>query len=196
MEREIKDEAPDSPIDLSQLSTRCRDLTSRSASESCLAPASSAAKKRRFKDPPPPPAPPSELRFRSMSNADLAACRGAWPEQVRARSQPANERVDAQSHLAAETLRQRCLSDSRLAAQGWPQPVAASHAPQPAVPMPSAPANVPPNVLRRSLVGSSTDILRAAADNTQQLEFLLRRTASESFLPSRYVALFFYRRLY
>ena len=180
--------APDSPIDLSQLSTRYRsvDLSSRSVSESCLAPA--AAKKRRiqgFKDPlPPPPTTIGDnqsadlLKYRSMSHADIAGYRTPWlsgdllPESGKILQQPKTSAPEKKttaspsSSSAAESLKFRCMSDSRLAGNNVAFPPAASTSG------------------RKNFMSSNSDLLRAATDNSQ-LEFLLRRTASESFLPSR-----------
>lgn len=195
---------PDSPIDLSQLSSRCRsvDLTNRSVSESCLAPtAAVAAKKRRihgFKDPLPPPAPlmadhtmtaADSLKYRSMSHADIAGYRTPWlsaevtessssriPSQTSASAAPVAEFSTAAAALSvAETLKFRCMSESRLAGPGN----AAFH------PTTIFQGNSTSGGRSRNLgTTSSSDLLRAATDNSQ-LEFLLRRTNSESVLPSR-----------
>lgn len=196
---------PDSPIDLSQLSSRCRsvDLTNRSVSESCLAPtAAVAAKKRRihgFKDPLPPPAPlmadhtttaADSLKYRSMSHADIAGYRTPWlsaevtessssriPSQTSASAAPVAEFSTAAATLsAAETLKFRCMSESRLAGPGN----AAFH------PTTIFQGNSTSGGRSRNsgTTSSSSDLLRAATDNSQ-LEFLLRRTNSESVLPSR-----------
>jgi hypothetical protein len=117
----------DSPIDLSQLSTRSRrpvDLTSRSASESCLASSSQvggSSKKRRTERlllPPPP-----LLEHRSVSHADLAGYRAPWlgADLVMAPSQSRQQATTAPSVPSnrterdlAETLKFRCMSDSGL----------------------------------------------------------------------------------
>lgn len=197
--RESAEVTPDSPIDLSQLSSRCRsvDLTNRSVSESCLAPtAAVAAKKRRihgFKDPLPPPAPlmadhsaADSLKYRSMSHADIAGYRTPWLSAEVTESSSSSrilpktsaaapvEIPTAAALSAAETLKFRCMSESRLGGPGN----TAFH---------------PTSVLGNGTSGgrsrnlgtaSSSDLLRAATDNSQ-LEFLLRRTNSESVLPSR-----------
>ncbi|XP_032784160.2 uncharacterized protein LOC116921904 isoform X1 [Daphnia magna] len=180
------DGTPDSPIDLSQLSTRCRsvDLTNRSVSESCLAPAAAvAAKKRRihgFKDPLPPPAlaehsAADSLKYRSMSHADIAGYRTPWlsgdlPESKPANlSAPAEKSTATSSASAAETLKFRCMSESRLAGSGNTTFHPATHSGN--------------SSSSRKHFTSNSDLLRTATDNSQ-LEFLLRRTASESVLPS------------
>ncbi|XP_057379696.1 uncharacterized protein LOC130702044 [Daphnia carinata] len=182
------DGTPDSPIDLSQLSTRCRsvDLTNRSVSESCLAPAAAvAAKKRRihgFKDPLPPPAlaehsAADSLKYRSMSHADIAGYRTPWLSGDLQESKPAKLSVAAETSTAttssassaAETLKFRCMSESRLARSANTTFHPATHA-----------GNSPSS---RKNFTSNSDLLRTATDNSQ-LEFLLRRTASESILPS------------
>lgn len=193
---------PDSPIDLSQLSTRYRsvDLTNRSVSESCLAPAAAAAKKRRiqgFKDPLPPPLvaehrAPDSLKYRSMSHADITGYRTPWlsgdsPESVNNKTQPKAsaslvEKTTAPSTTptavdscpTAESLKFRCMSDSRLGGAGHVS--SAFH-----------PATSSSNSSSRKTFMSNSDLLRAAATDNSQLEFLLRRTASESFISSRYV---------
>lgn len=183
------DAAPDSPIDLSQLSTRYRsvDLSNRSVSESCLAPAAAAAKKRRiqgFKDPLPPPiiaehrTGVDSLKYRSMSHADIAGYRTPWlsgdlPESSKIQpktSVPVEKPIASPSSSTAESLKFRCMSDSRLGG-------GASH-------VAFTPAAMSASSSGRKNFMSNSDLLRAATDNSQ-LEFLLRRTASESFLPSR-----------
>jgi hypothetical protein len=200
------DVTPDSPIDLSQLSTRCRnvDLTNRSVSESCLAPtAAVAAKKRRihgFKDPlPPAPAPlmsehsaADSLKYRSMSHADIAGYRTPWLSAEVTESSSTTSRIPAAKTSAqtveippaaaaattlsaAETLKFRCMSESRLAGPGN----TAFH--------PAAIFGNSASAGGRSRhlgATSNSDLLRAATDNSQ-LEFLLRRTHSESVLPTR-----------
>jgi hypothetical protein len=200
------DVTPDSPIDLSQLSTRCRnvDLTNRSVSESCLAPtAAVAAKKRRihgFKDPlPPAPAPlmsehsaADSLKYRSMSHADIAGYRTPWLSAEVTESSSTTSRIPAAKTFAqtveiptaaaaattlsaAETLKFRCMSESRLAGPGN----TAFH--------PAAIFGNSASAGGRSRhlgATSNSDLLRAATDNSQ-LEFLLRRTHSESVLPTR-----------
>jgi hypothetical protein len=200
------DVTPDSPIDLSQLSTRCRnvDLTNRSVSESCLAPtAAVAAKKRRihgFKDPlPPAPAPlmsehsaADSLKYRSMSHADIAGYRTPWLSAEVTELSSTTSRIPAAKTSAqtvaiptaaaaattlsaAETLKFRCMSESRLAGPGN----TAFH--------PAAIFGNSASAGGRSRhlgATSNSDLLRAATDNSQ-LEFLLRRTHSESVLPTR-----------
>lgn len=188
---------PDSPIDLSQLSTRYRsvDLSNRSVSESCLAPAAAAAKKRRiqgFKDPLPPPLlaehrVPDSLKYRSMSHADITGYRTPWlsgdsPESVNNPIQPKTSLVEKmtttpeadESSPTAESLKFRCMSDSRLGGAGHVS--SAFH-----------PTTSSGNSSNRKTFMSNSDLLRAAATDNSQLEFLLRRTASESFISSRYV---------
>lgn len=187
---------PDSPIDLSQLSTRCRavDLNNRSVSESCLAPSASAAaaaaKKRRihgFKDPLPPPTADQNshsadtLKYRSMSHADIAGYRAPWlpadseriPSGKRSALQRHEEKTSAISsnESIAETLKSRCMSDSRLGG--------ASHV--------SSSGTSGSSMTSRKSLASHSDLLRAAAVDNNHLEFLLRRTASESFIQSRYL---------
>lgn len=116
----------DSPIDLSQLSTRSRrpvDLTSRSASESCLASSSQvggSSKKRRTERlllPPPP-----LLEHRSVSHADLAGYRAPWlgadlvmaPSQSRQNTTTPSVPPNRTERDLAETLKFRCMSDSGL----------------------------------------------------------------------------------
>ena len=199
---ESADATRDSPIDLSQLSTRCRnvDLANRSASESCLAPtAAVAAKKRRiqgFKDPLPPPAPlmvdhsaADSLKYRSMSHADIAGYRTPWlssettefsssriasSSKTSTGAAPVEMPTAAAALSDAETLKFRCMSESRLAGPGK----TALH--------PTAVLGNSSSAGRSRNLGatSNSDLLRAAADNSQ-LEFLLRRTHSESVLPSR-----------
>lgn len=199
--------APDSPIDLSQLSTRYRsvDLTNRSVSESCLAPAAAAAKKRRiqgFKDPLPPPSLVAEhraadtLKYRSMSHADIAGYRTPWlsgdlPDSA-ATLNKIQPKASIASHVeksasalptaAAESLKFRCMSDSRLGGAGHvsSSSSSSSSAFHPTV----SSAGISGASSGRKTFMSNSDLLRAATDNSQ-LEFLLRRTASESFLPSR-----------
>ena len=200
------DVSPDSPIDLSQLSTRCRnvDLTNRSVSESCLAPtAAVAAKKRRihgFKDPlPPAPAPlmsehsaADSLKYRSMSHADIAGYRTPWlsaevtesssttripAAKTSAQTVEIPTAAAAATLSAAETLKFRCMSESRLAGPGN----TAFHPAATAIFGNSASAG---GRSRNLGATSNSDLLRAATDNSQ-LEFLLRRTHSESVLPSR-----------
>lgn len=203
------DVTPDSPIDLSQLSTRCRnvDLTNRSVSESCLAPtAAVAAKKRRihgFKDPlPPAPAPlmsehsaADSLKYRSMSHADIAGYRTPWLSAEVTESSSTTSRIPAAKTSAqtveiptaaaaaaattlsaAETLKFRCMSESRLAGPGH----TAFHPAATAIFGNSASAG---GRSRNLGATSNSDLLRAATDNSQ-LEFLLRRTHSESVLPT------------
>jgi hypothetical protein len=182
------DVTPDSPIDLSQLSTRCRnvDLTNRSVSESCLAPtAAVAAKKRRihgFKDPlPPAPAPlMSEHSAADSLSAEVTESSSTTSRIPAAKTSAQTVEIPtaaaaATTLSAAETLKFRCMSESRLAGPGN----TAFH--------PAAIFGNSASAGGRSRhlgATSNSDLLRAATDNSQ-LEFLLRRTHSESVLPTR-----------
>lgn len=164
---------PDSPIDLSQLSTRrcSTNLMDRSASESCLAssrPSSSTPiiqqsniKRRRLDS-------SSKLptlleHHRSVSSAELSGpnYRTPWSTPESGRAQPPLG-PPPPPPPPVDSLRMRCMSESRLGA-----------------------AQVVDNGKRILPVGNEEP------ERNSQLEFLLRRTASESNVQpsSRCVAL-------
>lgn len=152
----ILQDQPDSPIDLSQLSTRrCgpSDLTARSASESCLAPRpgpSGSIKRRRTS---PKELPPLLEHHRSISSAELVGYRTPLPPAAAPLPPP-----------LMDAAKMRCMSESRLASR-----------------------NPAENHLPKSSASSRAAPPAAAVSTAEsaQLEFLLRRTASESLLPSR-----------
>lgn len=151
---------PDSPIDLSQLSTRrcAAGIMDRSASESCLAgrPSSSsspAGKRRRVQQPQTDSAVPSPLDYhhRSVSSAELAGYRTPLDSGRVPLGPPPPP-------AASELLGPRCMSESRL-----------------------GPSN------KKHKAGLTDRTTPVMDNNNSQLEFLLRRTASESILPLRWV---------
>ena len=166
----------DSPIDLSQLSTRTRrsvDLANRSASESCLnlQTGGSGGKKRRTERPLPPP--PPLLEHRSVSHADLAGYRAPWlgADLVMASSQnrhpPAPNPLNPVERDLAEKLKLRCMSDSGLA--------------------PPA-TNFYPNHLQQQQQQQHYRQPEQPSSRHHQsvdADFYLRRTISETVLPSK-----------
>lgn len=153
----ISHHQPDSPIDLSQLSTRrcTSNLMDRSASESCLAssrPSSSTPiiqpKRRRLDSS--SKLPPLLEHHRSVSSAELSGpnYRTPWPTPESGRAQPLLG-PPPPPPPPVDSLRMRCMSESRLGAGQA--------------------------VDKRILpVGNEEP------ERNSQLEFLLRRTASES----------------
>ena len=146
---------PDSPIDLSQLSTRRSELTSRSASESCLAgrPGPSGSSKRRRAAPKDASSlPPLLEHHRSVSSAELGTYRTPLPPPPLPPSElPSKIRCMSESRLGVDIISRNSQQHHKIGGGGQ----------------------------------SSSNHRTALPSDGTQLDFLLRRPASESFLASR-----------